>query len=77
MFHYVGSIREGIHYVIFISLPYFPSSPLLADIAGGQVYPVTGERYAEISRRLTADDDTLWQVDVALEAAAGDRAPGA
>jgi 2-amino-4-hydroxy-6-hydroxymethyldihydropteridine diphosphokinase len=48
----------------------------LADIAGDQVYPVTGERYAEISRRLTDDDDTLWRVDVALEAAAGGRAPG-
>ncbi len=48
----------------------------LADIAGDLVYPVTGERYAEISRRLTDDDDTLWQVDVALDAAAGGRAPG-
>ncbi len=44
----------------------------LADIAADQVYPVTGERYADLSRRLTANDDSLWRVDVELNSEPGD-----
>lgn len=42
----------------------------LADIAANQIYPVTGVSYGELCEQLTANDKSLWRVDVDLEGAA-------
>lgn len=39
----------------------------LADIAAEQLYPVTGVSYGELCEQLTANDNSLWRVNIDLE----------